>query len=196
MRIGIVGSACDPPHKRHIEMGERARKALRLDKILFIPTNIPPHKARPSAGAKDRLSMARLAAQDLPRWEISDMELRRRGKTYTKDTIRQLKKIYPNDELYWIVGYDAITSMPWAWKGGYDILDECQFVVAHRPGYSLHRVKKSVLKKILVLERTFKRDVSSTMIRSVIQLKKNPARFLDSRVLTYIKKKKLYETSA
>lgn len=196
MRIGILGSACDPLHKRHIESAEYARKKLALDKILLIPTNIPPHKASPAASGRARLEMARFATGHLKHWEVSDMEIRRRGITYTRDTIRQLKKMYPNEDLYWIVGSDAITSMPWAWKGGYDILDECRFVVVPRPGYPLKGVRKDILKKVIVLKNIFKRNISSTMVRNMLRSKKNAGRFLDLRVLRYIKQKKIYENGS
>lgn len=194
MKIGILGSACDPPHKAHIKMAEIAKKELKLDKIILIPTNIPPHKAIPSAPAKMRFKMAKLAVGNIKSWVVSAMELKRKGKSYTRNTIRDLKRKYTDDEIFWIVGSDAIVSMPWKWKGGWGILDLCQFVVFPRPGYSLRKVPKKILKKIVVMKAVAgdSREVSSTVIRDMLKKNKSPLKYIDRKVYEFIKKNKLY----
>lgn len=192
MKIGILGSACDPPHRAHIKIAEEAKRALKLDRIIFIPTKVPPHKVRPGVSEKMRLEMARLAAGKRKGWIVSDMELRRRGKSYTRDTIEELKKRYPHDRLFWIVGSDSLVSMPWKWKGGYDLLDLCTFVVARRKGYSPRGVRKHILKKVIVLGGV-PYSISSTHIRKLLAQGKDVRRFLDDRVLAYIQKHHLYK---
>ena len=194
MKIGILGSACDPPHKAHIKMAEVAKKELKLDRIVVIPTKIPPHKVSPSASGSMRFKMAKLAVGKRNGWSVSGMELKRKGISFTRDTIRALKKNYPNDKLFWIVGSDAIVSMPWKWKGGWGILDLCQFAVFPRYGYSLKKVPKNILKKVIVLKPIGGnlRDISSTQIRDMLRNKKGPLKFIDQKVYRFIKKHRLY----
>lgn len=192
MKIGILGSACDPPHKAHIKIGEYAKKFLGLDRIILIPTNISPHKNVSAVAGKLRLAMARLAIKKLKGWSVSDMELKRRGISYTKDTIRKLKKLYPRDELFWIVGSDAIVAMEQKWKGGYKVLDMCKFIVFIRPGYPLNTVSQKILKKVIVFKKILKRDLSSTMLRHMLKNKKSVKQYLVPEVLKFVKQYNLY----
>lgn len=194
VKIGILGSACDPPHREHTEIGAYAKKALGLNRLILIPTKHPPHKDAPETPARLRFHMARLVAKKRG-WEVSDMEMKRRGKSYTADTIAELKNKYPSAKLFWIVGSDAIVSMPWKWKFGYDILDRCQFVAAKRFGYSLRGVPKSILKKVIVLQRPSRRPISSTMIREAIMRghTKKAKQFLDPEVFNFIIRNRLYQ---
>jgi len=191
MRIGILGSAFDPPHKAHVKLGERAKKALKLDFLILVPTKTPPHKANPVAPARFRLRMAKILADKRKGWIVSDVELRRPGKSYTRDTIRYMKKRYPNDEIYWIVGSDSIVSMPWKWKGGYDILDYCKFAVAERPGYPLKGVSRHILKKLVIIPAQ-STDLSSTKIRNLLGQGKSVRRFLDQSIYALVKRHNLY----
>ncbi|MDO8600049.1 MAG: nicotinate (nicotinamide) nucleotide adenylyltransferase [bacterium] len=192
--IGILGSACDPPHTEHMEIGEYAKKTLKLDRLILIPTKHPPHKDMPEIPAGMRLQMARVVARKRG-WGVSDMEMKRRGKSYTADTIAELKKRYPRAKLFWIVGSDAIVSMPWKWKFGYDILDHCQFVGAKRRGFSMKQVPQKILEKIIVLKRAPSRQViSSTVIRKAIAKKdfKKAKQFLDPEIFRFIIRNRLY----
>lgn len=192
MKIGILGSACDPPHKAHIKIGEYAKRVLGLDRIILIPTNISPHKNTPAVNGKLRLVMARLAVKKLKGWSVSDIELKRKGVSYTKDTIRELKKLYPRDELFWIVGSDAIVAMKKKWKGGYRALDMCKFIVFIRPGYALKTVPQKILKRVVVFKKILKRDLSSTMLRQMFKNKKSAKQYLAPEVLKFIKQHNLY----
>lgn len=191
MRIGILGSAFDPPHREHIAVARRAKQGLRLDRMILIPTRIPPHKAEPRIPGALRLKMARIAAGKRKGWMVSDMELKRPGVSYTRDTIRELKKQFPKDEIFWVIGSDSLASMPWRWKGGYGILDLCTFVAVRRPGYPLSRVPKRILEKVVLL-RGAKRDISSTNIRELLRKGKDVRRFLDPKVYAFIKRRHLY----
>ena len=113
MRIGILGGTFNPIHAGHVQMAVAARDALRLDRVLLMVAADPPHKrvAEAVAGAH-RLRMAQLAAAGLPRVEASDLELRRTGRSYTVDTLRELHGRYPGASLYWIVGSDMLHDMP------------------------------------------------------------------------------------
>ena len=192
MRIGIFGSAFDPPHKGHIAAIQSAKKALELDRVILIPTKIPPHKDRPKTPERFRLHMARLVAKGRKGWVVSDMEFKRPGRSYTRDTIASLKKRYPGNTLFWIVGSDSLVSMPWKWKGGWEVLDLCTFVVIPRSGYSLGSVPKVMLQKVIVLKRTPHWVRSSTTIRNLLQHKKSVRHLLDPSVLKFIQQHHLY----
>lgn len=114
MRILVYGGTFNPPHCGHVRSAQAVSAALRPDKILLIPAAIPPHKplAAESPSAEERLSMTELAAAAIPGAEVSDMELRREGASYTSDTLRALKARYPDDELVFLVGTDMLLSLP------------------------------------------------------------------------------------
>ena len=100
MKIGIYGGTFNPIHRGHMAAARQAAKALELDKLLLIPTRVPPHKALTEdvAGPEHRLEMTRFAVQALNLdgvAEASDLELRREGKSYTLDTLREIRALYP-----------------------------------------------------------------------------------------------------
>ena len=115
-RIGIYGGTYSPPHIGHLKAAEYAIEACKLDRLLLIPTGVSPHKAM-SAGATsaDRLQMLRLSAAGIKGAEVSDMELNRAGRSYTVDTLGELKSLYPDAELVLLMGTDMFTSFL-TWK--------------------------------------------------------------------------------
>ena len=118
MNIGIYGGTFDPPHRGHIAAAKAAVSALHLDRLLLIPDAVPPHKALPegSPTAQQRCDIAVLATAELGRQaEASDMELRRAGVSYTADTLAQLRRQYPEDELYLLMGTDMFLSLQ-SWR--------------------------------------------------------------------------------
>lgn len=133
MRIAIYGGTFNPPHLGHIFVARSIYGQLRPDAFLIIPTNIPPHKAEAagSPGAEERLGMCRLAFADIPGAEVSPMELRRSGKSYTSDTISQLREEHPDDELYLVVGTDMFLSFR-EWNRYRYLLDNCILTVLSR----------------------------------------------------------------
>lgn len=115
LKIGIYGGTFDPPHLGHMEAARAAVNILGLDKLILIPAKQPPHKQLSSAAAtpEQRLEMTALMADGLlmPGVETSDLELRRQGKSYTSDTLRQIKEHYPKDELWLLVGTDMFLTL-------------------------------------------------------------------------------------
>ncbi len=111
--IGIFGGTFNPPHLGHVRAAAAAVQELALDRILIIPTATPPHKpmAVGSASAQDRLEMTHLAFADHPRAQVLDLELRRPGKSYTSQTLRQLAAQYPEATLYLLMGTDMFLSL-------------------------------------------------------------------------------------
>lgn len=116
MKIGIYGGTFDPPHLGHMEAARASIAVLGLDKLIFIPAKQPPHKqlSPDSASPEQRLDMTRLMADGLLLpgvIEVSDLELKREGKSYTSDTLRELKIRFPNDELWLLMGTDMFLSL-------------------------------------------------------------------------------------
>ncbi len=113
MKLGIYGGTFSPPHKGHIEAAEAFVREIGLDKLLIIPTFIPPHKAAEEASPEDRLNMCRIAFSNIPNTEISDMEIKRGGKSYTYLTLEELKD--DDTELFFLCGTDMILTFD-LWK--------------------------------------------------------------------------------
>lgn len=137
MRLGVLGGTFNPIHNGHLAIARQTHEALGLDRILFIPTNDPPHKPHQGlAPAKDRYEMVRLAIGSNPLFVISDVELRRSGTSYSIDTVRQLQHEYgPQTELFFLIGLDAFLDFP-TWHEPDTLLTLCSFVVISRPGLS------------------------------------------------------------
>lgn len=112
MRIAVYGGSFNPPHPAHVRAARLAYAALAPDKLLVIPAADPPHKAL-AAGSptpEERFELTKLAFRDFPEVEISDMELRRGGESYTSDTVEELAREYPGAELWLVIGTDMLTS--------------------------------------------------------------------------------------
>ena len=132
-RIGIYGGTFNPPHIGHMKAARQAAELLRLDKLLLIPDRIAPHKQLPegSPSPDQRLRMLMIAANGNPKLEVSDMELRREGPSYTYQTILQLKEQYPEDELIFLMGTDMFLSFD-TWKNPDIILKNASLGILYR----------------------------------------------------------------
>jgi nicotinate-nucleotide adenylyltransferase len=146
MRIGLLGGTFNPVHNGHLAITRQTREAIGLDQILFVPSNHPPHKSHDSlAPAKDRYEMVRLAIASNSSLAISDVELRRPGKSYSIDTIRLLQQEYgAQTELVFLIGLDAFLDFP-SWRDPQTLLELCPFVVISRPGLSFRSLSTLAL---------------------------------------------------
>ena len=133
MKIAVYGGSFDPPHLGHIEAAKTAARALAPDRFLIIPAGIPPHKAlaEGSPTAAQRMELCRLAFAEVPGAELSDLELRREGKSYTCDTVRQLREEYPDAELCLVIGTDMLLSFE-EWRSFRTLLENCTLAVLSR----------------------------------------------------------------
>jgi nicotinate-nucleotide adenylyltransferase len=132
--IGIFGGTFNPIHIGHLRTALEVREGLGLSRVILIPSAIPPHKAPHGvADAEARLEMTRLAAAEASGLEVSDVELRRAGPSYTIDTIRHFKSDSPDAPICFIVGMDAFLEID-TWRSWQTLLDEVPFVVMDRPG--------------------------------------------------------------
>lgn len=150
-RVGIYGGTFNPPHIGHMAAAAQAVRALKLDRLLLIPASIAPHKAMPETSATpiQRLKMVQLSSKDIAGAEVSDIELLRSGKSYSYETVLQLKKLYPDDELVLIVGTDMFLSFH-TWMHPENILENAVIGVLYRgePGeLAAIRDKKEQMEK-------------------------------------------------
>ncbi len=146
MKLGLLGGSFNPVHHGHLAIARQTREALGLDQILFIPTNHPPHKPNGSlAPAQDRYEMVRLAIASAPSLAISDVEIRRPGKSYSIDTIRLLQQEHgARTQLFFLIGLDALLDFP-SWREPLTLLELCPFVVLSRPGLSFRSLSTMAL---------------------------------------------------
>ncbi|AGA70434.1 nicotinate/nicotinamide nucleotide adenylyltransferase [Desulfitobacterium dichloroeliminans LMG P-21439] len=135
-RLGIMGGTFDPLHYGHLVAAEMARHEFSLEKVVFIPTGNAPHKiGRRITAPRDRYEMVKRAIADNVFFEISDLEIERKGYSYTVDTLRQLHGIYPDHELYFITGVDAFREI-FTWRDVQSVLSLSHFIGASRPGFA------------------------------------------------------------
>jgi nicotinate-nucleotide adenylyltransferase len=142
MRIGVFGGTFNPIHLGHLLLAETARDTLALDRVVFIPAYQPPHKtARGMLPGEVRLELLQRAIKDHPAFVASDIELQRRGTSYSIDTVRSLRAQLPQAKLFLLVGEDMLSVRWLAWE---DLKRLCTIVVAHRPGASAGRREASL----------------------------------------------------
>ena len=187
MKIGILGGTFNPVHVGHLILAEEAKEKIGLEKIIFVPTYLPPHKnSSEIASAFDRYEMIKTAIRNNKSLLVSDIEIKRKGKSYTIDTLREFKKKYPNDELFFISGSDLLKYLE-EWKDLTEILKMVKFIVATRPGYPLEKIPHYIS---TVSIRAV--DISAFEIRKAIKEGKSFRYLVPEAVFNYITKRKLY----
>ncbi len=195
-KIAVFGGTFNPIHNGHMHLAKRFAKMIGAQRVLLIPTYQPPHKHAPNlAPGRDRLAMCRLACEGNI-FEVSDIELKRRGRSYTADTLRELKKRNPDSELYLITGEDMFLTLK-QWYEAETIFRLAVLCAAPRSGDGL----RSLLDYAEILERegakTFIRNIeylpiSSTMVRNAVRDGKSISELVPPKVADYIAENKLY----
>ena len=198
MRIAIYGGSFNPPHHGHVRCAQAAAEFLRPDLFLIIPDYLPPHKdlAENSPPPEARLAMCKIAFRTVTTAYVSDLEFQRVGRSYTADTVKDLRQRYPEDELFLVIGSDMLFSFQ-EWYNYRYILSECTLVVAAREdgeSEELHDAVQSLQKeaqaKILLL--TYEPyPASSTEIREALANGREPAG-LDAKVSRFIRQNGYY----
>ncbi|AWB84504.1 nicotinate-nucleotide adenylyltransferase [Corynebacterium liangguodongii] len=136
-RIGVMGGTFDPIHHGHLVAGSEVADIFGLDEVVFVPTGDPWQKAdRRVSDSEDRYLMTVIATASNPRFSVSRVDIDRGGPTYTIDTLRDLRGLYPGAELFFITGADALSSIM-SWHDWDKMFDLAQFVGVTRPGYEL-----------------------------------------------------------
>ena len=197
MKIGIFGGTFNPIHTGHVHLAQMCIEQLQLDKLLVIPAKQPPHKtAKELASGEHRAQMCRLAFQDIPQAEVSEMELNREGKSYTADTVAQLKQQYPLAQFYLIVGSDMFLTFH-QWNRFEEILHSVTLCTASRSPDETHKLQKArelllqYSKNLSILEDEVV-EVSSTQVREMLHDHEDCSPLLPESVYRYILENKLY----
>lgn len=197
MRIGILGGTFNPPHRGHMNAAVAARDALGLSKLILVPTAIPPHKelSADSASENERLEMTRLLADEIGA-EVSDIEIAGGGRNYTADTLSKFREIYPDDELWFIMGTDMFLSVQ-NWRYPEKIFSLASIAVVPRCDDDREKLEehrkwlseKYSAKTYVVLATAV--EISSTLLRNMKE-RKELLKFIPERIINYIEEKRLY----
>lgn len=204
-RIGIMGGTFDPVHLGHLHIAAQAKSEYRLEEIWFMPSRQPAYKEEVT-GAEDRAAMVRLAIQHIPGFVFSDYELRRKDPyTYTSDTLRLLRRDYPQHSFFWIVGEDSIRHIT-GWHEFAYILQNASFLAAQREDEETMGIQTDELTPLIrhlsdaygadihVLHCK-EMDISSSEIRRQIRTSAHAAGWralLPDKVADYIERRRLY----
>lgn len=209
MRLGIIGGTFNPIHYGHLRAAEEARCKVNLDKIIFMPSGNPPIKTFDMVGAYHRYVMTMLATACNVNFVVSDLEMRQAEKSYTVNTIRRLREIYPDDELFFILGIDSFLDIPNWWQPD-ALIGMIDFILVTRPGIDIADITKSPYiteyrtescsdfclltsgRKVFLVQIT-PIGISSTQIRSLLREGKSIKYLLPETVENYIYKHKLYQ---
>ncbi len=208
--IGILGGTFDPIHFGHLRLALELHQAFDLDHIRLIPCFQPVHRKSPIASPEDRLSMAKRAVASEEALKVDDIEIRRKGPSYTIDTLLELRKKTQHPFCI-LIGIDAFLGIT-SWQRWQEILDNAHLIVAHRPNY--HLPNTGVVAKLLrdrlsedssivhkkpngciLLHPITALEISATDIRKQIAMGKNPRYLLPDNVYEFVKKRGIYSVS-
>lgn len=218
-RIGILGGTFNPIHYGHLRAAEEVRERIDLEKILFIPSYNPPIKGQELARPEDRYEMTRLAIEKNPYFEISDIECRRKGKSYTIETISELKELMPGKNFFFILGIDSFLEIP-QWYRPQELMGMTDFIVVSRPGFrfmeltpmleshdkdmeilnkldigltDIEELNLNTGRKVMLLNIT-SLNIAATSIRRLVREGKSIKYLLPESVEYYIISNKLYKS--
>jgi len=205
-RIGLYGGSFNPIHHGHLIVARAVAEGLDLDRVIFLPSNRPPHKqARALLNAEHRAEMVRLAIKDEILFEFSDFDLVRDGPSYTIDTVTHFRtQLGPDVDLHWIIGADSLAELT-TWRRVGDLVDSCRIVTAARPGSdgkinwdqlrsALSETQLAALRSGVV--ETPLIDISSTDIRRRVRDGRSIRALVPDPVRCYIDEHELYRTMA
>ena len=218
MKIGIYGGTFNPIHLGHLRTAEEIRQRFGLREIIFVPSAQPPHKQSPEiVDGSDRLKMVALAVTGNPAFSVSDLEVRRGGKSYSLETLRELKPLHPESDLAFILGLDAFLEIN-AWHQWEQLFSEADFIVTSRPGAKRVSPAKAIPQavrkdfrrarttaastratfvhtsgKTIIFTEVTGLDISSTKLRQMIREGVSPRYLIPRRVGEYIAEHQLYQ---
>lgn len=198
-KIGIMGGTFNPIHIGHLLLAERAKEEIMLDEIWLIPTGCSYMKENTEVlPGEERYQMARLAAEDKPWMKCLDIEVKRKGYTYSYETLEQLREIYPDYRFYFMFGADCLFTIE-KWKYPERIFANCNIVAAVRNDASVEEMeqKKRELEakydaqiSLLMFPRL---EISSTDLRNRIRMGKSVSYLIPEKVISYIAEKQFYK---
>ena len=192
MNLGILGGTFNPPHNGHLIVAEHVREELGLEKILFVPSEISPHKRHVEmVSSKNRLEMVRLAIAGNVAFDISDAEIERGGVSYTVETLQALKATHARDILHLLIGMDNLAEF-YSWKDPQRILELANFVVMTRPDFTMLDVDPSIREKVRICAVP-EIGISSREIRGRVKEGMSIRYLVPDTVGEYIHRHKLYK---
>ncbi|KPA09921.1 putative nicotinate-nucleotide adenylyltransferase [Candidatus Magnetomorum sp. HK-1] len=221
-RLGIFGGTFNPIHYGHLRVAVEIQELFSLDRVIFIPSAQPPHKDFSHiAHALDRLKMTEIAVNPYPLFQTSDIEIQRKGLSYTIDTIQGLRNVYPEiEQFYYLIGWDAFLAIH-TWKQYHKLFDEIPFIVMSRPVEGsqknftsmiqdtlVHYIQQNISKEYchdkqqLCIKHPKKKciyycqvtslDISASYIRYLIEKNRSIRFLLPEAVENYINNNKIY----
>lgn len=207
--IGFLGGTFDPIHFGHLRPALEISEALSLRQLFIMPNHIAPHKSASHASAKQRCEMVRLAIQQQPRMAIDTRELNRAAPSYTIDTLKELKALYPTTPICFIMGMDSLMGFD-TWFQWQEILNYCHLIISQRPQWDgqFNSAVQAVVKRCktsnrhdlhnlqsgkIYFQNTSQFDISSTEIRQLLRKNISINYLLPEAVNDYIKKHQLYK---
>lgn len=206
MRIGLFGGTFNPIHYGHLRGAEEVREMFKLDKVVFIPSGIPPLKGSGVIEGLHRLKMVMIATKDNPYFEVSDYEINLNQPSYTIKTVGYFKELYQGHTLFFIIGVDSFLELP-KWYKPEELLKIIDFIVMSRPNYDILDSKFTLIcdkegqfnilnsdRKLYYAEIS-PISVSSTFLRECIKTKRSIRYLTPEDVISYIDQHKLYRES-
>jgi nicotinate-nucleotide adenylyltransferase len=215
-KIGVFGGTFNPIHVCHLRIAARVRELVGLDRVIFVPASIPPHKAVDLAPAIHRLEMVRLAVAGWPGFEVDDLELTRKGPSYSADTMETFRDRYPDADRYFLVGIEMFRTLS-TWRDPHRLVAACRLLVIGRQGAPfvdlfdtpwLGVVSRDALLRLdadageavldpgphapVCLVKPSPCDVSSTQIRQDLAAGRSVKKVLPAPVQSYILQNRLY----
>lgn len=192
-RIGIMGGTFDPIHNGHLVAASEVAWRFNLDSVVFVPTGEPWQKAgRKVSGAEDRYLMTVIATASNPRFSVSRVDVDRQGATYTIDTLRDCRELFPDAELYFITGADAMVSIA-SWHDWESMFELAHFIGVTRPGYELsEELLPEVHRERISLIDVPAMAISSTDCRERASRGQPVWYLVPDGVVQYIAKRELY----
>lgn len=211
MKIGLFGGTFNPIHYGHLRGAEEVREYFELEKVIFIPSGIPPLKVSDITDGYHRLKMTELAVKNNPYFEVSDYEIKIKKPSYTVNTVNYFKKLYEGHTLLFIMGVDSFFDLP-RWHKPQELLAMVDFIVISRAGvedgeYKLEQfdfIEKKHSENVFLIKNSDKKiyymqtnplHISSTIIRDNIKKHKSIRYLLPDKVIDYIEKNNLYRSS-
>jgi nicotinate-nucleotide adenylyltransferase len=200
LREGILGGSFDPIHNGHLHVAAECRRRLALERVVFIPARVPPHKPSSLTGAAHRLEMVKLAVDGLPGFEVSDVELRRKGPSYTVDTVSaDRERLGEGSEIFFLIGADQAFELH-TWYRIATLAKLCTLVTVTRSGFrldALDRLREKLPAEIVEALKASAlgippMDISATDIRRRVREGKSIADLVPPAVEEYIRREGLY----
>ena len=193
LRVGIFGGTFDPPHVGHVVVARDVADRLSLDRVLWVPARVSPHKLdRPVSRPALRLEMVRAAAAEDPRFQVSEAELERSGPSYTVDTLRELRALWPSAGLFLILGADQLRVFA-SWREPGEILRLATLALMDREGEATTGVAPALpgMERAVHVPVT-RVDVSATRVRAAVAAGEDVSGMVPAGVRAVIERERLY----